>query len=79
MEGIKETKGSRITERLKKEGIDNIRVIELSPSVILFSGESKDWVESLLIMIRILQIFNATLLNIFNNEEIWYLKVLMKK
>lgn len=76
---MEEIKESRIIERLKKEGIDNIRVIGLSPSVILFSGESKDWVESLLVMIRILQIFNATLLNIFNNEEIWYLKVLMKK
>lgn len=76
---MEEAKESRIIERLKKEGIDNIRVIELSPSVILFSGESKDWVESLLVMIRILQIFDATLLNIFNNEEIWYLKVLMKK
>lgn len=76
---MEEAKESRIIERLKKEGISDIRVIELSPSVILFSGESKDWVESLLVMIRILQIFNATLLNIFNNEEIWYLKVLMKK
>lgn len=76
---MEEAKESRIIERLKKEGINNIRVIELSPSVILFSGESEDWVESLLVMIRILQIFNATLLNIFNNEEIWYLKVLMKK
>lgn len=76
---MEEVKESRIIERLKKEGISDIRVIELSPSVILFSGESKDWVESLLVMIRILQIFNATLLNIFNNEEIWYLKVLMKK
>lgn len=76
---MEEIKESRIIERLKKEGIGDIRVIELSPSVILFSGESKDWVESLLVMIRILQIFNATLLNIFNNEEIWYLKVLMKK
>ena len=76
---MEEVKESRIIERLKKEGISNIRVIELSPSVILFSGESEDWVESLLVMIRILQIFNATLLNIFNNEEIWYLKVLMKK
>lgn len=76
---MEEVKESRIIERLKKEGIDNIRVIELSSSVILFSGESEDWVESLLVMIRILQIFNATLLNIFNNEEIWYLKVLMKK
>lgn len=76
---MEEVKESRIIERLKKEGIGDIRVIELSPSVILFSGESKDWVESLLVMIRILQIFNATLLNIFNNEEIWYLKVLMKK
>ena len=76
---MEEAKESRIIERLKKEGISDIRVIELSPSVILFSGESKDWVESLLVMIRILQIFDATLLNIFNNEEIWYLKVLMKK
>ena len=76
---MEEVKESRIIERLKKEGIDKKRVIGLSPSVILFSGESKDWVESLLVMIRILQIFNATLLNIFNNEEIWYLKVLMKK
>lgn len=76
---MEEVKESRIIERLKKEGISDIRVIELSPSVILFSGESKDWVESLLVMIRILQIFDATLLNIFNNEEIWYLKVLMKK
>ena len=76
---MEEVKESRIIERLKKEGISDIWVIELSPSVILFSGESKDWVESLLVMIRILQIFNATLLNIFNNEEIWYLKVLMKK
>lgn len=79
MEGIEETKGSRITERLKKEGISNIRVIELSPSVILFSGKSKDWVESLLTMIRILQIFDATLLNIYNNEKLWYLKIWTRK
>lgn len=79
MEGIKETKGSRITERLKKEGINNIQAIELSPSVILFTGESRDWVESLLTMIRILQIFDATLLNIYNNEKLWYLKIWIRK
>lgn len=76
---MEEVKESRIIERLRKEGISNIRVIELSPSVILFTGESRDWVESLLTMIRILQIFDATLLNIYNNEKLWYLKIWTRK
>lgn len=79
MEGIKETKESKIIEKLEKEGISNVQAIELSPSVILFTGESRDWVESLLTMIRILQIFDATLLNIYNNEKLWYLKIWTRK